>query len=58
MGHIAHLRKQLKSINTYDYHRSDLEKEKPIIYFMKSEWFFICTNLNSLHPRMRCAKFG
>ena len=23
MGHIAHLRKQFKSINTYDYHNAD-----------------------------------
>ena len=26
MGHIAHLRKQFKSINTYDYHNVDKEK--------------------------------
>ena len=25
---------------------------------MRIEWFFIWTNLNSLHPRMLCAKFG
>ena len=41
MGHIAHLRKQFKSINTYDYHNIDKEKKKPIIYFMRIDWFFI-----------------
>ena len=25
---------------------------------MKIEWFFIWTNLNPLHQRMHCAKFG
>ena len=25
---------------------------------MRIEWFFIWTNLNSLHPKMLCAKFG
>ena len=25
---------------------------------MRIEWFFIWTNLNPLHPRMLCAKFG
>ena len=41
MGHIAHPRKQFKSINTYDYHNIDKEKEKPIIYFIGIKWFFI-----------------
>ena len=58
MGHIAHLRKQLKSINTYDYHNVNKKKKKPIIYFMRIEWFFIWTNLNPLHPRVLCTKFG
>ena len=42
MGPIAHLRKLFKSI----------------IYFMRIEWYLIWTNLNPLHPRMYCAKFG
>ena len=41
MGHIAHLRKQFKSINIYDYHNVDEEKKKNIIYFMRIEWSFI-----------------
>ena len=41
MGHIAHLRKQLNSINIYDYHNINWEKKKPIIYFTRIEWFFI-----------------
>ena len=32
MYHIAHLRKQLNSINTYDYHNVNWEKKNPIIY--------------------------
>ena len=60
MGHIAHLRKQLKSINTYDYIMTLIKrrKNKNIINFMRIYWFFIWTNLNLLHPRMSCAKFG
>ena len=58
MGHIAHLRKHIKSINTYDYHNVNLENKNPIIYFMRIEWFFIWTNLNLLHPRELCTKFG
>ena len=36
-GHIAHLRKQFNSINTYDYHNGNWEKKKPIIYFLRIE---------------------
>ena len=43
---------------THDYHNVNWEKKKPIIYFIRIEWFFIWTNLNPLHPRMLCAKFG
>ena len=56
MGHIAHLRKQFKSNNTYGY--IDEKKKKSIIIFMRIKWYFIWTNLNPLHPRMLCAKFG
>ena len=47
-------------INTYIwlYHNVDSEKKKPIIYFMRIYWFIVWTNLNPLHPRMLCAKFG
>ena len=58
MGHMAHLRKQFNSINPNDYLNVDWEKKKAIIYFMRIEWFFIWTNLNPLHQRMLCAKFG
>ena len=57
MGHIAHLGKQSNSINIYDYHNVNWEKKKPIIYFMRIVWFFIWTNLNTLHPRMLCAQW-
>ena len=40
------------------YHNVDQEKKKQIIIFMGNKWFFIWTNLNPLHPRMFCAKFG
>ena len=53
MGHIAHLRKQFKSINTYDYITLILRR-KNIINLMRIYWFFNCTNLNLLHPRMLC----
>ena len=42
---------------TYDYHNVNWKKKKPIIYFLRIEWFFIWTNLNPLHPRMLCTKF-
>ena len=60
MGHIAHLRKQFKSINTYDYIMTLIKrrKNKNIINFMRIYCFFIWTNLNPLHTRMLCAKFG
>ena len=58
MGHIAHLRKQFKSINTYDYIKMLIKRRKKTINFMRIYWFFIWTNLNPLHPRMLCAKFG
>ena len=42
MGHIAHLRKQLKSINTYDYIITlIMRRRKNIIDFRRIFWFFI-----------------
>ena len=32
--------------------------KKTIINFMRIYWFFIWTNLNTLHSRMYCVKFG
>ena len=58
MGHIAHLRKQFKSLNTYDYIITLIKRRINIINFMKIYRFFIWTNLNPLHQRMLCAKFG
>ena len=53
MGHIAHLRKQIKSINTYDYIRTLIKRRKKnIIKLMRIYWFFIWRNLNPYHPRM------
>ena len=41
MGHIAHLRKQFKSINTYDYIITMIKGRKiNIIIFMRIKWFF------------------
>ena len=54
--HIAHLRKQFKSINTYDYSLTLIKRKKNT--FMRINWFFIWRNLNPFHPRMFCAKFG
>ena len=59
MGHIAHLRNQFKSINTYDYIITLIKRrKKTIINFMRINWYFIWTNLNLLHPRILCTKFG
>ena len=59
MGHIAFLRKQFKSIYTYDYIITFIKRiKKTINNFMRMYWFFIWTNLNPLDPRMLCAKFG
>ena len=90
MGHIAHLRKQFKSLNKYDYIITLIKRRKKKVlweiigssfeeiwipftqgwtssmyfrYFrIISPWKragpFIWTNLNPLHPRMPCAKFG
>ena len=42
MGHIAHLRKQFKSINTYDYIITLIKRRKKnIIKLMSINWFFI-----------------
>ena len=49
MGHIPHLRKQFKSINTYDY-----IIRKKILLTLKIYWFFIWRNLYPLHPTEGC----
>ena len=57
IGHIAHLRKHFKSINTFDYIIMLIKRRKQIIIiFMRIYWFFIWRNLNPLHPRVLCAK--
>ena len=58
MVHIAHPRKQFKSINAFLIIIMLIKRRKNIIYFMRIEWSFIRTNLNPLHPRMFCAKLG
>ena len=58
MGHIAHLRKQFKSINTYDYITLIKRRKKPIINIMRIYFFFIWRKLNPLHPKMICAEIG
>ena len=52
MGHIAHLRKQFKSINTYDYIITLNKRKKNIIKLTRINWFFIGRNMNPYHPRM------
>ena len=54
MGHIAHLRNQFKSINTYDYIITLIKRRRKNIHFMITYCFF---HLNP-HPRMLCAKIG
>ena len=54
MGHIAHLRKQFTSINTYDYIITLTKKRKKKYTLYDNLLFF---HLNP-HPRMLCAKIG
>ena len=54
IGHIAHLRKQLKSISTYDFTVTLIKRKN--LKFMIIYWFLIWRNLNPLHPMMLCAK--
>ena len=55
MGHIAHLNKQLKSINTYDYIITLINRRKKnIIKLMIIYWFF--KKLESLSSKDACAK--
>ena len=54
MGHIAHLRKQFKLINTYDYIITLIKRRKKYINFMITYCFF---HLHP-HPRMLRAKIG
>ena len=59
MGHIAHLSKQFKSINTYDYIITLIKRRKKnIINLLRIYWLFIWANLNPLLPRMHCANVG
>ena len=60
MGHIAHLRKQFKSINTYDYIKTLIKRrqKKNIINFIRIYFFFIWRNLILLHPKMLCDEIG
>ena len=57
MGHIVHMRHQFKSINTYDYIITSI-RENPIISFLRIDWLFLWTTLNSLHPRRLYARYG
>ena len=53
MGHIAHLRKQFKSINTFDYIITLIKRRKEnIIKITWINWLFIWRNINPYHPRM------
>ena len=61
MGHIAHTEKTVQ-INKHIllYHNFDkkIREEKKIINLMRIYWFSIWRNLDPLHPRILCAKFG
>ena len=48
MGHIAHLRKQFKSKNTYGYIITLIKRRKILI---KITWFFILNKLESPSPK-------
>ena len=56
MGHIAHLRKQFKSINTYDYIIT-LKREKKHYLVNDNLLVLHLKKLKSPSPKMLCAKF-
>ena len=61
MGHIAHLRNQYKSINTfaqsYDYIMTLIWSGK-IDHLLLDNWIFlICKTFSPLHQRLLCVKF-
>ena len=59
IDHIAHLRKQFKYINTYDYIITLIKRRKNlVISHWKKEGPFIWSNLNLLNPKVLCAKFS
>ena len=58
MGHIAHLRKQFKSIKTYDYIITLIKRGKTHYLPFENGNVFIWTYLNPLHPKMLSAKYG
>ena len=59
MGHISHLRKQFKSINTYDYIKMLIKRRKKnVINFMRIYWFCIWKMKTLQGWRMLCAKFS
>ena len=52
MGHIAHLRKQLKSINTYDYNITLIKRTKQKIFnFIIIYSFFHLNKIESTSPK-------
>ena len=53
MGHNAHLK-----IDKHIWLSKYWLREKNHYFFMRTEWFFIWTNLNPLNPKMQCGRFG
>ena len=61
MGHIAHLREQFKSMNTYDYmYNITLIKiwKEPLSTFWESNASSFEQTWIPFHPKMLCAKLG
>ena len=62
MGHIAHLRKQFKSINTYDFFITLIKRRKKKHYKDNKNLLVLhLKKLNPFHPRMlvpRLVKIG
>ena len=54
-SHIAHLRKQFKSLNKYDYIITLIQRIKKKLH---EDLLVLHLNLNPLHPWMLCAKIG
>ena len=59
MGHIAHLRKQFKSINTYDYIITFIKRRKKKHYYINENLLVLhLKKLESLSSKDACTKIG
>ena len=58
MGHIAHLRNQYKSMNTFDRSSDYIDYKTGPVVQCKKVWPFHLNKTNPLYPMILFAKFG